>query len=51
MTEHSDLFGFAPPPKPTDRLFFALFPSDEAIPHIIKASQQLLKDDMVIEIF
>ena len=44
MTDHSDqsdLFGTIPPPKPTDRLFFALFPSDEAIPQIVKTSQQL----------
>ena len=38
---HSDLFGNIPPSKPTDRLFFALFPSKEAIPHIFKTSQQL----------
>jgi RNA 2',3'-cyclic 3'-phosphodiesterase len=41
MSEPSDLFGSIPPPKPTDRLFFALFPSEEAIPHIVKTSQQL----------
>ena len=41
MTQDSDLFGAIPPPKPTDRLFFALFPSEEAIPHIVKTSQQL----------
>ena len=41
MTQHSDLFGSIPPPKPTDRLFFALFPSEEAIPQIVKTSQQL----------
>lgn len=41
MTQDSDLFGAIPPPKPTDRLFFALFPSDEAIPQIVKTSQQL----------
>ena len=40
-SDHSDLFGTIPPPKPTDRLFFALFPSDEAIPQIVKTSQQL----------
>ena len=41
MTLHFDLFGTTPPPKPTDRLFFALFPSEEAIPQIVKTSQQL----------
>jgi RNA 2',3'-cyclic 3'-phosphodiesterase len=41
MTQDSDLFGTIPPPKPTDRLFFALFPSEEAIPQIVKTSQQL----------
>jgi RNA 2',3'-cyclic 3'-phosphodiesterase len=41
MTQDSDLFGAIPPPKPTDRLFFALFPSEEAIPQIVKASQNL----------
>ena len=41
MSEHSDLFGEIPSEKPTDRLFFALFPSDEAIPQIVKTSQQL----------
>ena len=41
MTQPSDLFGAIPPPKPTDRLFFALFPSEEAIPQIVKTSQQL----------
>ena len=44
MPEHSDLFGSIPPPKPTDRLFFALFPSDEAIPQIVKTSQQLREE-------
>jgi RNA 2',3'-cyclic 3'-phosphodiesterase len=37
----SDLFGAIPSSKPTDRLFFALFPSDEAIPQIVKTSQNL----------
>ena len=41
MIEQFDIAGFASPPKPTDRLFFALFPSDEAIPLIVKVSQQL----------
>lgn len=41
MTQPSDLFGSLPPTKPTDRLFFALFPSEEAIPQIVKTSQQL----------
>jgi RNA 2',3'-cyclic 3'-phosphodiesterase len=41
MPPHSDLFGSLPPIKPTDRLFFALFPSEEAIPQIVKTSQQL----------
>ena len=41
MSTSSDLFGQVPPPKPTDRLFFALFPSDDAIPQIVKTSQQL----------
>lgn len=41
MTQDSDLFGAIPPPKPTDRLFFALFPSEEAILRIVKTSQQL----------
>ena len=40
MSEPSDLFGAIPPPKPTDRLFFALFPSEEASPQIVKTSQQ-----------
>jgi hypothetical protein len=40
-TEQSDLFGQILPSKPTDRLFFALFPSEEAIPQIVKTSQQL----------
>ena len=38
MSEPSDLFGEIPSTKPTDRLFFALFPSDEVIPQIVKAS-------------
>jgi RNA 2',3'-cyclic 3'-phosphodiesterase len=38
---HSDLFGDPPSTKPTDRLFFALFPSEEVIPQIAKTSQQL----------
>ena len=41
MSTSSDLFGQIPPPKPTDRLFFALFPSEEAIPQIVKTSQKL----------
>jgi RNA 2',3'-cyclic 3'-phosphodiesterase len=41
MSEPSDLFGEIPSTKPTDRLFFALFPSEEAIPQIVKTSQQL----------
>jgi RNA 2',3'-cyclic 3'-phosphodiesterase len=41
MPQNSDLFGAIPPLKPTDRLFFALFPSDEAIPQIVKTSHQL----------
>jgi RNA 2',3'-cyclic 3'-phosphodiesterase len=41
MTQDSDLFGEIPSTKPTDRLFFALFPSDEVIPQIVKTSQQL----------
>jgi RNA 2',3'-cyclic 3'-phosphodiesterase len=41
MTQDSDLFGAIPPAKLTDRLFFALFPSEEAIPQIVKTSQQL----------
>ncbi len=44
MNDQSDLFGIQEPAyqsKPTDRLFFALFPSDEAIPQIVKTSQQL----------
>lgn len=41
MAQHTGLFGSIPPPKATDRLFFALFPSEETIPHIIKISQQL----------
>ena len=44
MAEQFDLAGFAPPPKPTDRLFFALFPSDEVIPQIAKVSQQLREE-------
>jgi RNA 2',3'-cyclic 3'-phosphodiesterase len=41
MADLFDLAGLLPPPKPTDRLFFALFPSEEAIPQIVKTSQQL----------
>lgn len=41
MSEPSDLFGAIPSTKPTDRLFFALFPSEEAIAKIVKTSQQL----------
>ncbi len=41
MTQSSDLFGQIQLPKPTDRLFFALFPSDEAIPQIVKTSHKL----------
>jgi RNA 2',3'-cyclic 3'-phosphodiesterase len=41
MSTSSDLFGQVPPTKPTDRLFLALFPSDDAIPQIVKTSQQL----------
>jgi RNA 2',3'-cyclic 3'-phosphodiesterase len=41
MSEPSDLFGAIPPTKPTDRLFFALFPSDEAATQIAKVAQQL----------
>ncbi len=41
MTQDSDLFGEIPSTKPTDRLFFALFPNDEAIPKIVKTTQQL----------
>jgi RNA 2',3'-cyclic 3'-phosphodiesterase len=41
MTQNSDLFGTFAPQKPTDRLFFALFPSKEAIPQIVKTSQNL----------
>ena len=41
MTLPFDLFGTTPPPKPTDRLFFALFPCEAAIPQIVKTSQQL----------
>ena len=41
MSQQLAFEGLAPPPKPTDRLFFALFPSEEAIPHIVKTSQQL----------
>ena len=41
MTEQFDLAGLTPPPKPTDRLFFALFPSEKAIPQIVKTSQKL----------
>ena len=47
MTEHSDLFGTIPPPKPTDRLLFALFPSEEAIPQTVKTSQHL-RDEHVL---
>ena len=49
MTEPSDLFGSIPPPKPTDRLFFALFPSAEAIPQIVKTSQHL-RDEHVLAV-
>ncbi len=41
MPQDSDLFGEIPSTKPTDRLFFALFPSEEAISQIVKISQQL----------
>jgi hypothetical protein len=41
MTQQFDLTGLTPPPKPTDRLFFAMFPSEEAIPQIVKMSQHL----------
>ena len=41
MFQQLDFEGLAPPTKPTDRLFFALFPSEEAIPQIVKTSQQL----------
>jgi RNA 2',3'-cyclic 3'-phosphodiesterase len=41
MTPDSDLFGAIPSSKPTDRLFFAIFPSEEAIPQIVKTAQQL----------
>jgi 2'-5' RNA ligase len=44
MNEQSDLFcvqEHVHQTKPTDRLFFALFPSEEAIPQIVKISQQL----------
>jgi RNA 2',3'-cyclic 3'-phosphodiesterase len=41
MTQDSDLFGAIPSTKPTDRLFFALFPSEETIPQIVKIFQQL----------
>ena len=41
MTQYTDLFGLIPPPKPTDRLFFALFASEESIPQIVKTSQRL----------
>jgi 2'-5' RNA ligase len=41
MVEQFDFEGFSPPSQPTDRLFFALFPSDEAISQIVKTSQQL----------
>lgn len=41
MSESFDLFGETPSTKPTDRLFFALFPSEEVIPQIVKTSQQL----------
>ena len=44
MTQPSDLFGSIQSPKPTDRLFFALFPSDEAIPQIVKTALQLRDD-------
>jgi hypothetical protein len=40
MSDSFGLFGAIPPLKPTDRLFFALFSIDEAIPKIVKASQQ-----------
>jgi RNA 2',3'-cyclic 3'-phosphodiesterase len=41
MIQDTDLFGETPSTKPTDRLFFVLFPSEEAIPQIVKASLQL----------
>jgi hypothetical protein len=44
MTQQFDLAGFDPPPKLTDRLFFALFPSEETIAQIVKTSLQLRKE-------
>jgi 2'-5' RNA ligase len=41
MTQPSDLFGFTPSNKPTDRLFFALFPGNEAVMQIANVTQQL----------
>jgi RNA 2',3'-cyclic 3'-phosphodiesterase len=41
MSEASDLFGSLPSAKPTDRLFFALFPTSEAAKQISHVSQQL----------
>jgi RNA 2',3'-cyclic 3'-phosphodiesterase len=41
MSISSDLFGQIPPPKPTDRLFFALFPASEVAMQIAHVSQQL----------
>ncbi len=38
MFQQLDFEGLAPPTKSTDRLFFALFPIEEAIPHIVKTS-------------
>jgi hypothetical protein len=45
MSKFSDLFGEIPSTKPTDRLFFALFSSEDAIPRIVKTSQQLLNEN------
>ena len=47
MTQDADLFGEISSTKPTDRLFFALFPSDEAIPQIVKTTRQLCDEHVL----
>ncbi len=41
MAEQFALEGFDSPPKPTDRLFFAIFPSEDAAERIAQLAQQL----------
>ena len=41
MNVSSNFFGETLSGKPIDRFIFPLFPSEEAIPHIVKTSRQL----------